>query len=56
MADSMDDLIEFEGRIWTRRELFAEAFRLLDRADALLLESRARCEAKLAYERAMEAV
>jgi hypothetical protein len=53
---SLDDLMEFEGRIWTRRELFEEAFRLLDRVDYLLENSRKRCEAREAFDRAMEAI
>ena len=55
MAASMDDLIEFQGEIWTRRELFAEAFRLLDRIDTLLTDAGKR-HAESAYKRAMEAI
>jgi hypothetical protein len=56
MAASMDDLLEFQGEIWTRRDLFAEAFRLLDRVNVLLEGITERCEAREAYKRAMEAI
>lgn len=36
----------YEGRYWTRDELMAEAFRLLSRANELLVEMEKRLEAK----------
>jgi hypothetical protein len=43
---SMEDLIKFDNTTWTRRELFDEAFRLINHVQELLLNVRCAHEAE----------
>lgn len=44
----LNEMIEFEGQLWTAQELFEKAFALMQRADELLIGIEQRCEARIA--------